>query len=320
MSARRRKAAGHGGEFHVDERWMASYMDMVTVLMCLFIVLYAMSTVDQDKYTQLKNSLATGFGVTNSDTVDTAQGIVVPPDLVKQDGEGFSAADLATAEVKHLEELKNEIQQALQAAGTSADAQFTIDARGLTVGLIGTDAFFEGNSASLRPDAEATLRGISPVLAPLPNEITVEGHADPRGSPAPFASDWDLAAARSTAVLRYFVENGGIPGDRVSSISYGSSRPVAEGGPEDADKNRRVDIVIRTAVSQQVADLLPAAAAAGADGTTVPGAEGVPAAPAAPATSADTAAATTGGATGHRSTPAEPTAGDSAHSTSGGGH
>ena len=49
-------------EEHVDERWMASYMDMVTVLMCMFIVLFAMSTVDQAKFVQLKNSLATGFG------------------------------------------------------------------------------------------------------------------------------------------------------------------------------------------------------------------------------------------------------------------
>ena len=75
--------AGHDGP---DERWMASYMDMVTVLMCLFIVLFAMSTVDQDKFAALKNSLATGFGVEQSNTVDTAEGIVVPPELVGTEG------------------------------------------------------------------------------------------------------------------------------------------------------------------------------------------------------------------------------------------
>ena len=63
MSGRRRKHAH--AEHHVDERWLVSYADMITVLMALFIVLYAMSTVDSHKFDQLKNSLATGFGVTN---------------------------------------------------------------------------------------------------------------------------------------------------------------------------------------------------------------------------------------------------------------
>ena len=59
---------------------MASYMDMVTVLMCMFIVLFAMSAVDTDKYEKLRNSLATGFGVVDDGKIDTATGIVVPPD------------------------------------------------------------------------------------------------------------------------------------------------------------------------------------------------------------------------------------------------
>ena len=59
---RGRKKGGHDEAEHPDERWMASYMDMITVLMCMFLVLFAMSTVDQEKYIALKNSLATGFG------------------------------------------------------------------------------------------------------------------------------------------------------------------------------------------------------------------------------------------------------------------
>ena len=72
---------------HPDERWMASYMDMITVLMCMFLVLFAMSTVDQQKYIALKNSLATGFGEVKSQKVDTASGTVVTTDEVK-DGSG----------------------------------------------------------------------------------------------------------------------------------------------------------------------------------------------------------------------------------------
>ena len=73
-------------------------MDMVTVLMCLFIVLYAMSTVDANKFEKLRNSLATGFGAVASETVDTAEGTVVPPELVDENLEAFAAQAAATAD------------------------------------------------------------------------------------------------------------------------------------------------------------------------------------------------------------------------------
>ena len=94
MSGRRRPRK-KPEEHHVDERWMASYMDMVTVLMCLFIVLYAMSTVDANKFEKLRNSLATGFGAVASETVDTAEGTVVPPELVDENLEAFAAMQSA---------------------------------------------------------------------------------------------------------------------------------------------------------------------------------------------------------------------------------
>ena len=93
MSSRRRKghAEEHGDE-HPDERWMASYMDMITVLMCLFIVLFAMSSVDQHKFMALKDSLATGFGQTVSKKIDTASGTIVKADQVTKDGKGYSTS------------------------------------------------------------------------------------------------------------------------------------------------------------------------------------------------------------------------------------
>jgi len=90
---KRRTRRAEPVEEHNDERWMASYMDMVTVLMCLFIVLFAMSAVDADKFEKLRLSLATGFGAETSQTVDTAEGIVVPADLIGQDGSLSSLVD-----------------------------------------------------------------------------------------------------------------------------------------------------------------------------------------------------------------------------------
>ena len=286
MSHPKRRGKGHGAEFHVDERWLVSYADMVTVLMCLFIVLYAMSTVDQDKYTKLKNSLATGFGVTNSETVDTAEGIVVPADLVDENGEGFTAAMLAAQEVSHLEDLENQISEAMAAAGVGTEATFTIDSRGLTIGLVGSATYFDGNSDNLRAEAKQVLDSIGPAIATLPNIITVEGHADPKGSPAPFASDWDLASARSISVLTYLVGHAGMAQERISSISFGSTNPT--GGT--ADQNRRVDIVVHTAVAQEVAALIPQVLADGVTPVTTPATDPVTEAAAAAPTK-DTAAA-----------------------------
>nr|WP_244186324.1 flagellar motor protein MotB [Arthrobacter agilis] len=75
---------------------MASYMDMVTVLMCMFIVLYAMSTVDQAKFEQLRVSLATGFGAVETATVDTAEGTVVPAEYANEEGESFTGGAALT--------------------------------------------------------------------------------------------------------------------------------------------------------------------------------------------------------------------------------
>jgi chemotaxis protein MotB len=233
---------------------MASYMDMVTVLMCLFIVLYAMSSVDQNKFEKLANSLATGFGATPSQTVDTATGVVVPKGKVDVKGQGFTPAQLAQQQIDQLKTVEQQIGTQLRSAGVAADATYTIGADGLTIALVGTNTFFDGNSAGLREAAQSVLRTIGPVLAPLSNQLTVEGHADPVGSPAPFASDWDLAAARSTAVLRYLVESCGVPGPQISSVSYGSARPVGEGAGQE---NRRVDIVVHTTSSDEVNALIP---------------------------------------------------------------
>jgi len=245
----------------MDERWMTSYADMVTVLMCLFIVLYAMSSVDQAKFEKLANSLATGFGQTVSETVDTAEGVVVPADMVDDQGEGFTPLQLAQQQVHELEEIRHQIDAALTTAGVAASAQAIIDADGLTVGLIGEDTFFDGNSAQLKSEAEAVLRRIAPVLAPLANQVTVEGHADPHGSPAPFATDWELSAARSTAVLRFLVESGGVQGSKISSVSYGSTRPTELELTHADHANRRVDIVVHPTSSAAVSALIPDAVA-----------------------------------------------------------
>jgi chemotaxis protein MotB len=237
MSGRRRK--GHAEEHHVDERWLVSYSDMITVLMALFIVLYALSTVNQKKYDELKNSLASGFGVTKSEKVDESKGIVRKQD-VKKDGSGFSNSTIA------LMQTAKEITDELKSAGIANKVSVKAGAKSITLSLVGSSAYFGGNDADLSPSALHTLHQLSPTLKKHAGTVTIEGHADPHGSAGIWQNDWNLASARANSVLQYMVSNKAIDPADISSISYGSEH--AKSGTSEAaiEHNRRVDIVLHS--------------------------------------------------------------------------
>jgi chemotaxis protein MotB len=239
---------------------MASYLDMVTVLMCMFIVLFAMSTVDKDKFEALRNSLATGFGQHPTQIVDVSTGVVVPPDLVDEDAEGFADDALAQAEIEfdELSALRERLRVALAREGLESTATLTIDERGLTIGLVSADTYFATNSTALSTKAVRVLDALGGVLAAVPNQISVEGHADHRSAAAPFPTNWELSARRSTQVLRYLVEKRGIDPAHVKSVGFGDAHPVADGSSTAAlAQNRRVDIVVLSNAQEGVRRLLP---------------------------------------------------------------
>lgn len=317
MSASKKSRKGHGaedhGDDHPDERWMASYMDMITVLMCMFIVLFAMSSVDANKFAALKESLATGFGQTETKKVDTASGTVVKADQVTKDGAGYSSSKtdaktataangveatnsdasgssdaakaanaaaaqtpaqlaantkLATKEVDDLTAIQKAIAKNLGAKGLTDDVTFTVDARGLTVRLVGSETFFGSNSADLSTMARSVMDAIAPVLKGAGHDVSVEGHADSRDSAYPYPTNWELSSARATGVLRDLVERGGMPPGSIQSVGYGSSRPLATGATDaDLAKNRRVDIVVLSNQKDDVNALIPKIAAAEAAAT-----------------------------------------------------
>jgi len=263
-SRRRRRDTGHE-EVHNDERWMASYMDMVTVLLCMFIVLYAISTVDSEKFDKLQASLATGFGTEAGETVDTASGVVVKPEDIGMEGDLYEATiqpsniDLAKKEITDLKAIRDSMYNGLQAQGLADAVQFQITERGLTVGLIGAETFFSGNSVEMTDKALLILGTIAPVLAGIPNEVSVEGHADPVGSSGVYPTDWELSSGRATQVVRYFVERGGVAQGRAAAVGYGSARPVAGG---ETTLNRRVDVVVLSKQPDAVRALIPGLLAA----------------------------------------------------------
>ncbi|WP_282568697.1 flagellar motor protein MotB [Arthrobacter sp. Helios] len=262
MSAPNRRRRKEEPDEHPDERWMASYMDMVTVLMCMFIVLFAMSTVDQAKFEQLKASLATGFGMEESNTVDTAKGVVVPPSMVDNEEVVDPDADLAmqaALEVKDLTALRDQLQDGLETKGLQDDVRFEIDERGLTIRLVSSEMFFEPDLADLTTQARGVLNVIGPILQPTDYDISVEGHTAQVRQFTDSALDWELSSSRSVHVLRYLMDPGGIDFSRIKAVGYGESRPLTAGATaEERAQNRRVDIVVLSGQSEAVRQLMPA--------------------------------------------------------------
>lgn len=254
----RRRRSHEPEEEHVDERWMASYMDMVTVLMCMFLVLFAMSTVDQAKFEKLRTSLATGFGAVATETVDTASGTVVPPEHVDKDAEAFSSLNLALKEVDRLTALREQMASALQAVELDANVEFQITERGLTVRLVGSQAFFMADRPELTQRASQVLAAVAPTLAPAGLEIMVEGHAA-NGITA-YPSTWELSSARSVNVLRFLVDHGGVAPGRIGAVAFGSARQVNDDSTEELrELNRRVDLVVLSDQPEAIRALIPEA-------------------------------------------------------------
>jgi chemotaxis protein MotB len=297
---RGRRGGGHEEEHVNHERWLVSYSDMITVLMALFIVLFAISQVDQEKYIALRSSLAAGFGegsissaalegssgVMDGTTgatdgpeqgtagivdVDTGLGeqAANPSPEVVQDQATVDASVLAAAqaEVAHLEQVKQQILSALTAQNLQDSVRFRVDERGLVLGLVADDVFFAQGSAQLTPTAMSVLDVASPTIVALQEPVSVEGHANTVPISGRYATNWELSSDRATQVLRHMVERDGMPGTRIQAVGYGDTRPLVNGTGEDAmTANRRVDMVILSAAPEAVRALLPAVAAGNVTG------------------------------------------------------
>jgi chemotaxis protein MotB len=282
----RRRAKKHEEEEHENhERWMVSYADMMTLLLVLFIVLYAMSQVDKAKFAALASGLSETFGgpitVTPGPTpegsvLDGLDGAVdiaaaIPPDPSVPRPEVEAAAAAAAAEraqrvaaeaagaYDELAAAREKLETALAAAGYPDAARFEIDERGLVVHIVADAVLFDAEMADLRPEGRAILDAVAPTLTELPNVLRVEGHANhlavtPGG---PWPSNWELSATRATTVLRHLAGDG-VPEPRMSATGYAETHPlVPTSDPNAISVNRRVDVVVLSTASAEANALLP---------------------------------------------------------------
>jgi chemotaxis protein MotB len=247
---------------HQDERWLITYADVLTLLFVLFMVLFAISEVNDGKFNVLRESLSKSLsgGITNGgrsivseggstpsvSVVNNAAGAIAPP-IPGPVGINLQTASVSQAlENSQLERAKGLIEAEAKRAGVASKISATIDEDGLKVRLNADPFLFDSGSATLRQGNGRLLNVIARAIRGLPNPIDVQGHTDNQPiSTGQIIDNWDLSSDRSQAVLRALLSTG-VVGSRTRAIGYADTRPIE---PNDTvvgrAKNRRVVILVR---------------------------------------------------------------------------
>lgn len=238
-----------------DDRWILSYADFITLLFAFFVVLYAISTINEEKYSQISEALSERFinlepGVAAKEVSSTGifdTGFQPVQEPVNSDaGMPVSTPKSATDSLEVL--LTPLIEQGV-AKLSDNKLWFEIE--------LHSSLLFESGSATLSPEADMLLEKLAMVLQKTPSPINVEGFTDNQPVKSMiFTSNWELSAVRAAVVTRILAEFGVKP-ERLVASGYGEYRPAYSNRSETGrEKNRRVTLVV--ARDQQVRRLLSA--------------------------------------------------------------
>ena len=262
-------------EDHVNhEAWAIPYGDLITLLLAFFVVMYAISSVNEGKYRQLSESMVAAFRGTPRTTQPIQIGDNRPVGDADQGANPMS--ELGLSDPRTLQLPREVVQEALSQQPDPDDTRTGTDAaagndlqqmeeevrtalgdliemdqirvRQSTFWLeveVQTDILFPTGIARISDDAVPVLQRLAEVLAPFPNPVQVEGHTDDVPiSTARFPSNWELSAARAATVVRLFAENG-IDPDRLAVMGMGEQQPAADNDTaEGRNRNRRVLVVV----------------------------------------------------------------------------
>lgn len=206
-------------------RWVVSYADFVTMLLALFMVLWAMGGMSNDKIKTTNKSVEKVFA---SSSVSTNPNISTQ----KASDVGLSEQDKILKILEKNPTLKNK-------------TKLLKGSKGAIIRLNDKMLFSQG-SAIIKPDVLSTLDNIAAELKTLDNFIIIEGHTDSTPiSNKQFPSNWELSTARATNIINYLVKKDGLTPKKLSAVGYGEYMPIAPNTSyEGKTQNRRVDIII----------------------------------------------------------------------------
>ena len=219
-------------------RWLVSYADFITLLFAFFVVMYAISQVNEGKYRLLSDALLQAFKPAAAPPKDPS---AAPQGSAPGDAGGRGPDGQADA---GMEAIARDLINALDPLVKGGQVRVTESGLGVAV-EINSSALFASAEAELEPVALPALESIAKVLAPLPNDIQVEGHTDNTPiSTARFPSNWELSAARASRVVRLFNDHA-VASVRLVAAGYGDTRNISPNTtPEGRAQNRRITVMI----------------------------------------------------------------------------
>jgi chemotaxis protein MotB len=229
--------------------YMLTYGDMVTLLLCFFIMLYTTGKTDAREMHIILSAFKSTTGLfTGGQTLSKGSleemGMTIESLPSQTQGRNLSKSNKDATEV-----FKPEIQ--------AGKVRVSEDERGLIISLVGADYFYPG-SAILTPAIKETLAKAAGLIKTLDRFVRVEGHSDmdaitPSGfsnrEEREYLNNWDLAGARSINSTVFMINAKELDPSKFQAVSFGSYRPLALenlGTPEAKAFNRRIDIVILT--------------------------------------------------------------------------
>ena len=265
----------HRHEEHPNhEAWVIPYADLLTLLLALFVVLYAMSSVNTTKYRALAQAISSAFNGSraviqpltpnppqSSVPVPTTKPAPIPRTPLAQILLPVLTQHIATPnttpgtpsdqnktklseEQQNLERIRSAVEHALQPLIDKSLVVVRRTPTWLEI-EIRTDILFPSGVATLSPSATQILTNLGGILAPFGNPLRVEGYTDDVPiNTAVFPSNWELSAARAASVARLFAEHGVDP-ERLGIVGWGQYRPAAANESEEGrNRNRRVLVVV----------------------------------------------------------------------------
>ncbi len=258
--------------------WLTTYADAITLLMAFFMMLYAMSQVDQIKFESLIAGFAVPFGNTAGqefeDILEGGSGLlnsqfsvnqtpgtlnpieqpfedvmqIPPPEDTPEsaaDGGIDELTGLPLLSTAQLEEVRDELAAALSSIGLDDEVSFDLTQRGLIVSIAADDVLFATGSFRITATGREILGGLAPILAEFGNAINIEGHTDDQPLNRGGYTNWNLSTDRAVSTVTLLSETYGISPTRLAAIGYGEFKPVEPNdSPANRAKNRRVEIVI----------------------------------------------------------------------------
>jgi len=259
----RRRRHTDGGGHENEERWLLTYADMITLLLALFVVLFAISSVNVSKVKLLQQSLRDAFNgrvlsggqailqTGNNVPVRTleAQPRITPgvPSIGTPGSPTAAAALAARREQDELQRLKRQLDAFAAAHGFKAQVDTVVTQRGLVVRLLTDNVLFDSGQAQIKSQGLPLLAEVGTLLGvDRVHPIVVEGHTDDVPiATSRFASNWELSTARASAVVRWLIGRG-LPSRRFSAAGYADLHPLASNATAAGRaRNRRVEVVLQ---------------------------------------------------------------------------